>query len=50
MTVWMVLPYFVMWATLMNALFVKAKILPPNCITCGRRPHQGYACYCEYGR
>ena len=25
----MVLPYFVLWATLMNALFVKAKWLPP---------------------
>jgi hypothetical protein len=49
-TVWMVLPYFVMWATLMNALFVKAKWLPPVCIRCGRRPTEGDHCYCEYGR
>jgi hypothetical protein len=47
---WMVLPYFVMWATLMNALFVKAKWLPPNCAQCGRRPKEGDHCYCEYGR
>ena len=50
-TVWMVLPYFVIWATLMNALFVKAKWLPPNCAPrAGRRPTEGDHCYCEYGR
>jgi len=47
---WLVLIYFVLWATLMNALFVKAKFIPPNCSTCGRRPHQGDTCYCVYGR
>ena len=50
MQLWMVLPYFVLWATLMNALFVKAKWLPPNCARCGRRPKEGDHCYCEYGR
>ena len=30
----MLLPYLVLWATLMNALFVKAKWLPPNGFTC----------------
>jgi len=48
--IWMVLPYFVLWATFMNALFVKAKWLPPNCVQCGRRPKEGDHCYCEYGR
>jgi hypothetical protein len=48
--VWMILPYFVLWATLMNALFVKAHWLPPNCLRCGRRPAEGDSCFCEYGR
>ena len=46
----MILPYFVLWATLMNALLVKAKYLPPCCVRCGRRPVEGDACFCEYGR
>ena len=50
MQVWMILPYFVLWATLMNALFVKARWLPPTCARCGRRPVRGDECYCEYGR
>lgn len=50
MQAWMILPYFVLWATLMNALLVKAKVLPPSCVRCGRRPPQGSACFCEYGR
>jgi hypothetical protein len=46
----MILAYFVLWATLMNALFVKARWLPPSCVRCGRRPKEGDHCYCEYGR
>ena len=30
-----VLPYFVLWATLMRGLLVAAKILPPICRRCG---------------
>ncbi len=50
MNAWLILPYFVLAATLANALFVKSKLLPPNCVRCGRRPKEGDACYCEYGR
>jgi hypothetical protein len=46
----MILPYFVFWATLVNALFVRAKLVPPICARCGRRPSKGDACFCEYGR
>ncbi len=46
----MILPYFVLWATLVNALLVKAKLLPPSCVRCGRRPAAGDDCFCEYGR
>ena len=37
----MVLPYFVLWATLMNALFVKAKWLPPLCAQLRSPPERG---------
>jgi hypothetical protein len=47
---WMILPYFVLWATLMNALLVKAKFVPALCARCGHRPAKGDACFCEYGR
>jgi hypothetical protein len=47
---WMILPYFVLWATLVNALLVKAKFVPACCVRCGRRPTQGDACVCEHGR
>jgi hypothetical protein len=33
----LVLPYFVVWATLMRALLVKANIVPPSCGRCGRK-------------
>jgi hypothetical protein len=33
----LVLPYFVLWATLMQALLVKAKIVPPSCGRCGQK-------------
>ena len=46
MQAWMILPYFVLWAVLIDALFVKAKILPASCMRCGRRP-EGEACHCE---
>jgi hypothetical protein len=35
MTGSLVLPYFVLWATLMKALLVKANIVPPSCARCG---------------
>jgi hypothetical protein len=50
MQAWMILPYFVLWAVLMNALLVRAKFVPPLCDHCGRRPPEGDACFCEYGR
>jgi hypothetical protein len=33
---WVVLPYLVLWAALVRALFVKANIAPPTCRRCGR--------------
>jgi hypothetical protein len=33
----LILPYFVLWATLMRALLVKANIVPPSCGRCGRK-------------
>jgi hypothetical protein len=36
MTAQLVLPYFVLWATLMRGLLVAAKVLPPTCARCGR--------------
>jgi hypothetical protein len=44
----MILPYFVLWATLANALLVKAQLLPPLCGDCGRRPSHGDICYCSH--
>jgi hypothetical protein len=35
MTASLVLPTFVLWATLMRALLVAAKLLPPSCRQCG---------------
>jgi hypothetical protein len=31
----MVVPYFVLWATLLRALLVRAQIAPPLCGRCG---------------
>ncbi len=51
MTGTLVLPYFVLWATLMRALLVQAKIVPPNCGRCGRplerRELGGPVCNCQ---
>ena len=49
MQAWMILPYFVLCAVLLDALFVKAKILPASCSHCGRRA-DGQACACEHAR
>ena len=46
----LILPYFVLWATLVNALFVKASFVPPACSGCGRRPSEGDVCFCEFKR
>jgi hypothetical protein len=38
------LGYVLLWATLMRALLVKARLLPPTCARCGRpfeRRHLG---------
>jgi hypothetical protein len=35
MTGQVVLPTFVLWATLMRGLLVAAKLLPPSCRRCG---------------
>jgi hypothetical protein len=32
----LILPYFVLWATLVRSLLVAAKLLPPTCGRCGR--------------
>lgn len=48
MQTWMILPYFVLWATLANALFVKAQLVAPLCASCGRRPAKGDTCYCGH--
>jgi hypothetical protein len=29
------IPYLAFWATLMRALFVRARVLPPTCARCG---------------
>jgi hypothetical protein len=31
-----VIVYVLLWATLMRALLVKARVLPPTCARCGR--------------
>ena len=36
MPTWAILPYLVLWAVLMRALFVKANIAPRTCGRCGR--------------
>jgi hypothetical protein len=33
----LVLPYFVLWATLVRALLVKANVIPPSCGRCGHK-------------
>jgi hypothetical protein len=46
------LPYFVLWATLMRGLLVAAKILPPMCRHCGlhleRRRMGDPVCRCAH--
>jgi hypothetical protein len=36
MTANLILPYFVLWATLMKTLLVKANLVPASCGRCGR--------------
>lgn len=49
----LVLAYFVLWALLIQALLVRAELLPPACARCGRkreRKHLGEAvCTCDHG-
>jgi hypothetical protein len=44
----MILPYFVLWASLANALFVKAQLVPPLCAGCGRRRPKDGTCHCQH--
>jgi hypothetical protein len=44
----MILPYFVLWATLANALLVKAKLVPPVCARCGQRRPEDHSCYLNH--
>lgn len=37
MPTWILLPYLVLWATLMRALLVRANLAPPTCARCGLR-------------
>jgi hypothetical protein len=44
-------PYFVLWASLLRALVVRAQLAPPSCARCGRaleRSHLGESiCTCH---
>ena len=35
MSAQILLPYLVLWATLMRALFVRSHLVPPTCTRCG---------------
>lgn len=37
MPAWLALPYFVLFASLMRALLVRANLAPPTCARCGLR-------------
>jgi hypothetical protein len=41
MTAPFVLANILLWATLMRALLVRARMLPPTCARCGRRYERG---------
>jgi hypothetical protein len=36
-----VIGYAILWASLMRALLVKARVLPPTCARCGLRYERG---------
>jgi hypothetical protein len=36
MTTQLLLAYAVLWATLLRALLVRARVIPPTCSRCGR--------------
>ena len=50
----LVLVYFVLWAALVQALLVKAQVLPPACGRCGQRMQRRQLgdpiCGCDRGR
>jgi len=52
MTAQLLVPYMVLWAVLMRALLVRAKIAPPMCARCGlklERSQLGEAvCHCGH--
>jgi hypothetical protein len=51
MTVQLVIAYAALWATLLNALLVRARVVPLHCANCGkpfeRRELGGRVCTCE---
>jgi hypothetical protein len=51
MTTQLVIAYAALWATLMKALFVRARVAPAHCSNCGepfeRRELGGRVCTCE---
>jgi hypothetical protein len=46
-----VVGYVLLWITLMRALLVRARLLPPTCARCGRRYERGrlgeHVCTCH---
>ncbi|MBA3347975.1 MAG: hypothetical protein H0T13_05390 [Actinobacteria bacterium] len=53
MTTHLLLAYAVLWATLMRALLVRARVLPASCARCGmlfeRRELGATICRCDRG-
>jgi hypothetical protein len=51
MTMQLLIAYAALWATLLNALLVRARIAPVRCASCGqpfeRRELGGIVCTCE---
>jgi hypothetical protein len=49
----MMIAYALLWASLMRALLVKARLLPPTCARCGLRYERGMlgeaVCSCHSG-
>ena len=49
----LIVPYFVLWASLMRGLLVAAKVVPPSCGRCGllleRRDLGEPVCRCHLG-
>jgi hypothetical protein len=48
----LLLPYMVLWASLMRALLLRARIAPPLCASCGRKLERSglgeTICHCSH--